>query len=63
MVGMRSLKPRLTYMEWLIDLLKYITLVANVDAHSLDIIIDMYMLRSVKMGTNPGTNLNILALH
>ena len=60
---MRSLKPRLTYMEWLIDLLKYITLVANVDAHSLDIIIDMYMLRSVKMGTNPGTNLNILALH
>ena len=63
MAGMRSLKPRLTYMEWLIDLLKYITLVANVDAHSLDIIIDMYMLRSVKMGTNPGTNLNILALH
>ena len=63
MAGRRSLKPRLTYMEWLIDLLKYITLVANVDAHSLDIIIDMYMLRSVKMGTNPGTNLNILALH
>ena len=50
-------------MEWLIDLLKYITLVANVDAHSLDIIIDMYMLRSVKMGTNPGTNPNMLALH
>ena len=63
MAGMRSLKPRLTYMEWLIDLLKYITLVANVDAHSLDIIIDMYMLRSVKMGTNPGTNPNMLALH
>ena len=50
-------------MEWLIDLLKYITLLANVDAHSLDIIIDMCILRSVKMGTNPGTNLNMLALH
>ena len=63
MAGMRSLKPRSTYMEWLIDLLKYITLLANVDAHSLDIIIDMCILGSVKMGTNPGTNLNMLALH
>ena len=63
MAGMRSLKPRSTYMEWLIDLLKYITLLANVDAHSLDIIIDMCILRSVKMGTDPGTNLNMLALH
>ena len=60
---MRSLKPRSTYMEWLIDLLKYITLLANVNEHSLDIIIGMYIPRSVKMETNPGINLNMLGLH
>ena len=63
MAAMRSLKPRSTYMEWLIDLLKYITLLANVNEHSLDIIIGMYIPRSVKMETNPGINLNMLGLH
>ena len=34
---MCSLKPRSTHMEWVIDLLKYIMLAANVNAHSIDI--------------------------
>ena len=62
MVAMRSLKPRLTYMECFIDLLKYLTLPPNVNAHSLDITMDMNIPRSVKEGTcwqrrtNPGPN-------
>ena len=62
MVAMHSLKPRSTYMECFIDLLKYLTLPANVNAHSLDIIMDMNIPRSVKEGTrkqrstNPGPN-------
>ena len=49
-------------MECFIDLLKYLTLPANVNAHSLDIIMDMNIPRSVKDGTqrqrstDPGTN-------
>ena len=49
-------------MECFVDLLKYLTLPANVNAHSLDIIMDMNIPRSVKDGTqrqrstDPGTN-------
>ena len=43
MAAMSSLKPRSTYMEWFIDLLKYIIPPTDVNAHSLDIITDMYM--------------------
>ena len=56
-------------MEWLIDLLKYITQPANVNAHSLDIIIDMNIPRTVKegsrtqRGSNPGPNVHVLGLH
>ena len=35
-------------MEWLIDLLKYTTPPANVNAHSLDIIMDTYIARSMR---------------
>ena len=65
MVAMRSLKPRSTCMESFIDLLKYLTLPANVNAHSLNIIMDMNIPRSVKnreltdnRSTNPGPNDN-----
>ena len=60
MVAMRSLKPRSTYMEYFIDLLKYLTLRANINTHSLDIKMNMNMPRSVKeetrtqRSTNPG---------
>ena len=49
-------------MECFVDLLKYLTLPANVNAHSLDIIMDMNIPRSVKdrtqrqRSTDPGTN-------
>ena len=63
MVAMRSLKPRSTCMEYFIDLLKYLTLPANVNAHSLNIVMDMNIPRSVKnreladnRSTNPGPN-------
>ena len=51
MAAMHSLKPRSTYMEWFIDSLKYITSPAKVNAHSWDIIMDIYIPRSVKEGT------------
>ena len=63
------LKPRSTYLEWFIDILKYIMPPANVNAHSLDIIIDICIPRSVKEGTrrkrstNPGPNFYVLGLH
>ena len=41
MAAMRSIKPRSIYIEWFIDLLKYITPHANVNAHLFDNIIDM----------------------
>ena len=56
-------------MEWLIDLLKYITQPANVNARSLDIIIDMNIPRTVKEGSrtqrasNRGPNVHVLGLH
>ena len=49
---MRSIKPRSTCIECFIDLLKYLTLPANVNVHSLDIIMDMSIPRSVKQGTS-----------
>ena len=55
-------------MEWFIDLLKYIRPPANVNACLLDIIMDMYMPKSVKEGsrrqrsTNAGLNVHVLGL-
>ena len=69
MAAMSSLKLRSTHIEWFIDLLKYITPPTNVNAHSLDIIMDMYIPRIVKEGTrrqrstNPGSYLHVLGLH
>ena len=68
MAAMHSLKPRSTYMEWFIDLLKYITQPGNVNAHSLDIIMDMNIPRRVKKethiqrSTSPGPNVRVLVL-
>ena len=66
---MRSLKPRSIYMEWLIDFFKYITLPANVNADSLDNIMDINIPISVKgrpcrqKSTIPGPNIHVLDLH
>ena len=55
-------------MEWFIDLLKYITPPVNVNAHSLDTTIDMYIPRNVKQethrqrSTNPGPNVHRLCV-
>ena len=63
------LKSRSTYLEWFIDILKYIMPPANVNARSLYIIIDICIPRSVeeetrrKRSTNPGPNVYALGLH
>ena len=55
-------------MEWFIDLLKYITQPGNVNAHSLDIIMDMNIPRRVKKethtqrSTSPRPNVRVLVL-
>ena len=58
MPAMRSLKPRSTYMEWFIDLLKCITPPANVNVYSLDIIIDTYIPGTLIEGTLRQRNTN-----
>ena len=69
MAAMRSIKPRSIYIEWFIDLLKYITPHANVNAHLFDNIIDMQIPRSLKEGTrtqrstNPQTGVHVIRLH
>ena len=66
---MCSLKPRSIFTEWFIKLLKYITPPANVNAHSLNMTMDMYIPRRVKEGTcrqrstNRGPNAPVLGLH
>ena len=40
---MRCLKSRATYMEWYTDFLEYVTPPANVNVHSVDIVVDMHI--------------------
>ena len=58
MAAMRSIKPRSTYIEWFIDLLKYITQPANENTHSLDNIMDKNIPRSVKQKTHTERSTN-----
>lgn len=62
-------KTKINYMEWLIDFFKYITLPANVNADSLDNIMDINIPITVKerpcrqKSTMPGPNIHVLDLH
>ena len=68
MAAMRSIKPRSTYIEWFIDLLKYITQPANENTHSLDNIMDKNIPKSVKQkthtqrSTNPWPSVHVIRL-
>ena len=68
MAAMHFLKPRSTYGEQFNDLLKYITPLANVKVHSLEILMDMSTPKSVNEWTrtqrsnNPRPNMHKLSL-
>ena len=62
-------KTKINIHEWFIGLLKYVTPPENVNAPSLDIIMNMYIPRSVKerirgqRSANPGPNVHVMGLH
>ena len=51
MAAFRSIKPKDTYEDWFVQLIKFLTPPANANGHSLDIIMDNYIESSVKEGT------------
>ena len=69
MAAFRSVKPKDTYEDWLVQMIKFLTPPANANAHSLDIIMDNYIERSVKEGTrqnragDPGPRTYITGFH
>ena len=59
-----KVKARETYMEWLNDLFGYVILPANVNPHSVDIVIYMFIPRnSDTIRTNLEPAANVLGLH
>ena len=68
MAAFRSVKSKDTYEDWLVQMIKFLTPPANANAHSLDIIMDNYIERSVEEGTqqnragDPGPR-NITGFH
>ena len=69
MAVMRAIKPRKTYFEWCVEILRYIKPPENANATSVDIVMDMYVEKSVKEGTRrqrgckPGPRVHVSGLH